>query len=51
MKHLWINIDKNIKRKNFMEKQFNNSNDDNIRISAITPDMFDDILEHKRPLS
>ena len=51
MKHLWINIDKNIKRKNFMEKQFNNSNADNIRISAITPDMFDDILEHKRPLS
>tara|TARA_B110001450_G_scaffold253342_1_gene276619 strand:- start:3592 stop:4332 length:741 start_codon:yes stop_codon:yes gene_type:complete len=51
MKHLWINIDKNLKRKNFMEKQFNNSNSDNIRISAITPEMFDDVLEHKRPLS
>mgnify|MGYP003344336097 FL=1 len=51
MKHLWINIDKNLKRKNFMEKQFNNSKIDNIRISAITPEMFDDVLEHKRPLS
>ena len=51
MKHFWINIDKNIKRKNFMEKQFNSSNLDNVRISAITPDMFDDLLEHKRPLS
>ena len=51
MKHLWINIDKNLKRKNFMEKQFNNSKTDNIRISAITPEMFDDVLEHKRPLS
>jgi len=51
MKHLWINIDKNIKRKNFMEKQFNYSKLDNIRISAITPDMFDNILEQKRPLS
>jgi len=51
MKHLWININKNLKRKNFMEKQFNNSKTDNIRISAITPEMFDDVLEYKRPLS
>lgn len=51
MKHLWINTDNNIKRKQFMENQFNNSKVENIRISAITPLMFDDILEQKRPLS
>tara|TARA_Y100000389_G_scaffold131621_1_gene129031 strand:+ start:3573 stop:4313 length:741 start_codon:yes stop_codon:yes gene_type:complete len=51
MKHLWINTDNNIKRKQFMENQFNNSEVENIRISAITPLMFDDILEQKRPLS
>ena len=51
MKHLWINIDKNIKRFDFMTKQFKNNNYNNIRISAITPDMFDTVLEHKRPLS
>ena len=51
MKHLWINIDENIERKNFMIKQFNLSKKNNIRISAITPSMFDDILEEKRPLS
>ena len=51
MKHLCINTDNNIKRKQFMENQFNNSKVENIRISAITPLMFDDILEQKRPLS
>lgn len=53
MKHIWINIDSNDERKSFMSKQFNDNNLDNIRISAITPDMFDNILHnnHKRPLT
>lgn len=53
MKHLWINIDKNKKRNEFMTKQFNTNNIENIRISAITPSMFDEVLHknHKRPLT
>ena len=31
MKHLWINIDKNQKRNEFMTKQFNENNIENIR--------------------
>lgn len=51
MKYFWINIDKSIKRREFMEKQFNFLNIDNKRISAITPDNFEEILVQKRPLS
>jgi len=53
MKHIWINIDKNEKRKAFMYKQFNDNNIENIRVSAITPLMFDKVLHdnHARPLT
>tara|TARA_B000000477_G_scaffold113010_1_gene108190 strand:+ start:11828 stop:12565 length:738 start_codon:yes stop_codon:yes gene_type:complete len=53
MKHIWINIDKNEKRKAFMYKQFNENNIQNIRVSAITPLMFDKVLHnnHTRPLT
>jgi GR25 family glycosyltransferase involved in LPS biosynthesis len=51
MKHLWINLDSNLKRFHFMNNQFSNNNIDNIRISAITPNDFDSVLEHKRPIS
>lgn len=53
MKHIWINIDKNEKRKAFMYKQFNENNIENIRVSAITPLMFDKVLHnnHTRPLT
>lgn len=51
MKHYWINIDKNQKRFNFMSEQFNKLNLDNLRISAITPQDFDEVLEQKRPLT
>tara|TARA_B110000444_G_scaffold3436_1_gene3200 strand:- start:359 stop:1096 length:738 start_codon:yes stop_codon:yes gene_type:complete len=53
MKHIWINIDKNEKRQAFMCKQFNENNIENIRVSAITPLMFDKVLHnnHTRPLT
>lgn len=53
MKHIWINIDNNEKRKTFMYKQFNENNIENIRVSAITPLMFDKVLHnnHTRPLT
>lgn len=53
MKHIWINIDTNEKRKAFMYKQFNENNIENIRVSAITPFMFDKVLHnnHTRPLT
>ena len=53
MKHIWINIDKNENRKAFMYKQFNENNIENIRVSAITPLMFDKVLHnnHTRPLT
>lgn len=51
MKYYWINIDKSTKRKKFMEKQFNNLGIDNQRISAVTPNDFDEVLVQKRPLS
>jgi GR25 family glycosyltransferase involved in LPS biosynthesis len=51
MKYYWINIDKSTKRREFMEKQFKYLNIDNQRISAITPNDFDEILVQKRPLS
>jgi GR25 family glycosyltransferase involved in LPS biosynthesis len=51
MKHYWINIDKNIKRYNFMTEQFTKLNLENHRVSAITPFDFDNVLEQKRPLT
>lgn len=51
MKHYWININTSVNRKNFMEKQFNNLNIDNIRVPAIIPDDFDNLLVQKRPLT
>jgi len=51
MNHLWINIDKCQERKIFMENQFAKMKKKNIRIKAITPDDFDNLLIQKRPLS
>ena len=51
MKHYWINIDKNEKRRTFMSKQFETLNIENHRVSAITPVDFDEVLEQKRPLT
>jgi len=41
MKYYWINIDSSVKRKEFMEKQFNDLNIENYRISALTPEDID----------
>jgi GR25 family glycosyltransferase involved in LPS biosynthesis len=49
--HYWINLSRSIKRRVFMENQFNNRNIKNYRVSAITPDDFDILLENKRPLT
>lgn len=49
IKYYWINIDKSIDRKIFMEEQFKLRNINNIRISAITPDKLDSVLEDKPP--
>jgi len=40
MKHYWINVDKSVERKAYMENQFKNIglDKDNIRIKAFTPD-------------
>lgn len=38
MKHYWINMDKCIDRKEFMNNQFKQKNIDNLRISAETPE-------------
>jgi GR25 family glycosyltransferase involved in LPS biosynthesis len=51
MKHYWINIDKSIDRREFMQEQFKNNKLDNQRISAITPKDFDKVLHDKRPLT
>ena len=53
MKHIWINIDENEKRRAFMNNQFIQNNIENIRVSAITPLMFNKVLHenHKRPLT
>jgi GR25 family glycosyltransferase involved in LPS biosynthesis len=37
MKHYWINIEKCVDRREYMEDQFNKKNIDNIRIEAETP--------------
>lgn len=49
IKFFWINIDGSDKRKEFMEKQFKKLNIDNIRVSAITPKDFPEVLEDKEP--
>lgn len=51
IKHYWINVDKNEKRRKFMETQFKALGLVNYRVSAITPDDFDFILAQKRPLT
>jgi GR25 family glycosyltransferase involved in LPS biosynthesis len=51
MKHYWINVDKNEKRRKFMETQFKALGLTNQRVSAITPADFDFILAQQRPLS
>ena len=51
MIHYWINLDKSTKRREFMENQFKEKNIENVRVSAITPSDFDDVLENKRPLT
>lgn len=51
MKHFWINVDKNEKRRDFMENQFKNLGLKNYRVSAVTPDDFDKCLVQKRPLT
>jgi hypothetical protein len=51
MKHYWINIDSNDKRKKFMESQYKKCDLENYRVSAIVPADFDRVLEQKRPLS
>ena len=37
MKHYWINIEKCVDRREYMEKQFSDKTIDNIRIEAETP--------------
>jgi len=49
IKYYWINIDKSIERRRFMELQFKLHNIDNQRISAITPETLNDVLEDKPP--
>jgi GR25 family glycosyltransferase involved in LPS biosynthesis len=51
MKYFWINIDKSTKRREFMEKQFKKLQIENYRVSAVTPDDFDEVLVQKKPLS
>ena len=51
MKHFWINIDKNEKRQQFMSKQYQNLGLENYRVSAFTPNDFDVMLAHSRPLT
>jgi GR25 family glycosyltransferase involved in LPS biosynthesis len=49
IKYYWINIDKSVERREFMEKQFNFLNIDNQRISAITPTNLSNFIEDKEP--
>ena len=51
MKHYWINIDRSVDRRAFMEAQFKKNSLDNQRVSAITPCDFDEVLEDRRPLT
>lgn len=49
MKYYWINIDKSIDRRVFMEEQFKKLNLDNIRINAIIPDDLSSVLNEITP--
>ena len=49
IKYFWINIDGSDKRKGFMEHQFKKLNIENIRVSAITPKDFNDVLVDAEP--
>jgi len=51
MKHYWINIDSNEKRRNYMTKQYEKLHLEHYRVSAFTPKDFDEILVQKRPLT
>jgi hypothetical protein len=51
MIHYWINLDKSTKRKLFMENQFKEKNIETVRVSAITPEDFDEVLADQRPLT
>lgn len=48
MKHYWINTDNCVERREYMEKQFNEKNIENIRVVAETPDTIKNytILRH-----
>ncbi len=49
IKYFWINIDKSLDRRLFMEEQFKQKEIDNQRISAVTPEKLEWILEDKPP--
>jgi GR25 family glycosyltransferase involved in LPS biosynthesis len=49
IKHYWINTDKSLHRKSFMELQFKLSGIDNQRINAITPETLSHVLIDKPP--
>lgn len=51
MKHYWINVCKNEKRRDFMQKQFKKLCLENYRVPAVTPEDFDECLVQKRPLT
>ena len=51
MKHYWINIDRNVKRKEFMNNQYEKNNIEHVRVSAVTPQDFNTVLAHDRPLT
>lgn len=49
IKYYWINIDKSIERRIFMEEQFKIRGIANQRISAITPETLETVIEDKPP--
>jgi len=51
IKYYWINIDKSMQRCTFMKEQFKMNNIPNQRISAITPEKLEEILEDKPPFN
>jgi GR25 family glycosyltransferase involved in LPS biosynthesis len=51
MNHFWINLEKSIHRKKYMETQFDKNNIINTRVPAFTPNDFEDYLSHDGPIS
>lgn len=49
MKHFWINIDRCIDRREFMDHQFSKCGIDNVRISAATPEKIADYVFTRHP--